>query len=42
VKELQAFLNSELLNQLGISQELFTKLEADKISLIKVGSCFVK
>jgi hypothetical protein len=41
VKELQSFMGSELLNQLGISQDLFMKLEADKISLLKVGSCFV-
>jgi hypothetical protein len=42
VKELQAFVDSELLNQLGISRELYTKLEADKMALIKVGSCLAK
>jgi len=42
VKELQAFMDSELCNQLGISQDLFMKLEADKLALFKVGSYFVK
>jgi hypothetical protein len=42
VKELQAFMDSELCNQLGISQDLFLKLEADKLALLKVGSYFVK
>lgn len=35
-------MDSELCNQLGISQDLFMKLEADKLALLKVGSYFVK
>jgi hypothetical protein len=42
VKELQAFLDLELCTQLGTSQDLFMKLEADKLALLKVGSYFVK
>jgi hypothetical protein len=42
VKELQAFMDSELHNQLGISQDLLMKLDSDKLALLKVGSHFVK
>jgi hypothetical protein len=41
VKELQALMDSEICNQLGISQDLFMKLEADKMALLKVGLYFV-
>lgn len=35
-------MDSEFCNQLGISQDLFMKLEADKMALLKVGSYSLK
>jgi hypothetical protein len=36
VKELEALLNSKLYTQLGISQDLVTRLEAEEMSVIEV------
>jgi hypothetical protein len=42
VKELKALLNSELHSQLGISQNLVTRLKAEELAALKVRLMFSK